>query len=103
PAHRRLRRATTFPYTTHFRSIRHHTSGSAGSEISLPRMAVKPHSSTHRWICSPARRTSFVGIGGLSPPLHPRGRAGSTRRRPAPDRKSTRLNSSHVKISYAVF
>src|SRR5215475_14659092 len=24
-------------------------------------------------------------------------------RRPAPDRKSTRLNSSHVKISYAVF
>src|SRR5690606_41403239 len=26
-----------------------------------------------------------------------------TRARPTPDRKSTRLNSSHVKISYAVF
>src|SRR5690606_40590178 len=29
--------------------------------------------------------------------------AATSRRKPAPDRKSTRLNSSHVKISYAVF
>src|SRR5271165_7479286 len=33
----------------------------------------------------------------LARPLHPRGRKGPQ------DRKSTRLNSSHVKISYAVF
>src|SRR6266568_8682488 len=34
------------------------------------------------------------------PPPLPRRRG---RRRPAPDRKSTRLNSSHSSISYAVF
>src|SRR5690606_41182527 len=32
-----------------------------------------------------------------------RGSAGATRSGRRPDRKSTRLNSSHVKISYAVF
>src|SRR5437762_5585398 len=31
------------------------------------------------------------------------GAGGSARRRPSPDRKSTRLNSSHRCISYAVF
>src|SRR5256885_13063373 len=31
------------------------------------------------------------------------GNAGRRRRRPNPDRKSTRLNSSHLVISYAVF
>src|SRR5690606_40850284 len=30
-------------------------------------------------------------------------RVGATKQRALPDRKSTRLNSSHVKISYAVF
>src|SRR2546426_5031560 len=34
-------------------------------------------------------------------PVEPRGRARGRRRRP--DRKSTRLNSSHLVISYAVF
>src|SRR5690606_40551016 len=34
-------------------------------------------------------------------PGHPGGGGGAAR--PRPDRKSTRLNSSHVKISYAVF
>src|SRR5436309_8680711 len=38
----------------------------------------------------------------IAPRRLPRWRAGPGRRRP-PDRKSTRLNSSHVKISYAVF
>src|SRR5690606_41962783 len=41
------------------------------------------------------------------PPEHHRrllaGPLGRDRGRAAPDRKSTRLNSSHVKISYAVF
>src|SRR5207302_11408541 len=35
--------------------------------------------------------------------LHRRGRHGPQRREGHGDRKSTRLNSSHVKISYAVF
>src|SRR5436305_8489717 len=37
----------------------------------------------------------------LDPPLRGRGR--SSRSRSSADRKSTRLNSSHVRISYAVF
>src|SRR5690606_41906597 len=41
---------------------------------------------------------------GTSPPPTRTARATSQRRHPPrPDRKSTRLNSSHVKISYAVF
>src|SRR5690554_1308836 len=44
---------------------------------------------------------------GLEEPHHAllpgRGRTPGRRTLPAPDRKSTRLNSSHVRISYAVF
>src|SRR5436309_15961476 len=36
-------------------------------------------------------------------PRHPPARRGRADRQPHRDRKSTRLNSSHVKISYAVF
>src|SRR5690349_21923990 len=39
---------------------------------------------------------------GARPAREPR-RAGARRGCPLPDRKSTRLNSSHVEISYAVF
>src|SRR5690606_41871217 len=76
-------RPTLFPYTTLFRSSR--SSRASCSAISLH----PPESLT---ILSTRVRLN-------------------TRRRPAPhgkagptaDRKSTRLNSSHVKISYAVF
>ena len=33
-------------------SMRHQTSGSAGSEIISPRIAVNPHSTTQKWIWS---------------------------------------------------
>src|SRR2546427_5001816 len=81
---RRPPRSTLFPYTTLFRS-----------KILLP---LDPR----------AER--------VEPPLHPEAlwwlghvciaeysRAARERTRPAPDRKSTRLNSSHSQISYAVF
>src|SRR3989442_11341773 len=78
---RRPPRSTLFPYTTLFRSH-------------------------HRPAAPRARRARRMGRrargGGL-------GRDGAARRgtgHPAPsrpDRKSTRLNSSHVRISYAVF
>src|SRR6266511_5184613 len=48
-------------------------------------------------------------LSGRSPPAlcsrspAPPAATGRTGRDPPPDRKSTRLNSSHVKISYAVF
>src|SRR3712207_7265691 len=43
--------------------------------------------------------------GGSRPPPAPGGgrRRRTAARRPTPDRKSTRLNSSHANISYAVF
>src|SRR5690349_23264342 len=72
---RRPPRSTLFPYTTLFRSpVRAHE---------------RRHPSDPRapWLGSPARRSP---------------RASRSRRRPG-DRKSTRLNSSHVEISYAVF
>src|SRR3712207_8776707 len=46
-----------------------------------------------------------VPRGGRAPPHTPDGTVGWAGRRPErlPDRKSTRLNSSHANISYAVF
>src|SRR5688572_33325446 len=75
---RRPPRSTLFPYTTLFRSCR----GRGGRR-------------------APAHRG---GRGRCRPP-RPRGRAraGGRRSRAARDRKSTRLNSSHSQISYAVF
>src|SRR5438105_10141989 len=68
-------RSTLFPYTTLFRSLR------------------KPHQLLHPL----PRRTRPT----LRPHLVPRPRP--RQRNPLPDRKSTRLNSSHEWISYAVF
>src|SRR2546430_13535308 len=78
---RRPPRSTLFPYTTLFRSI--------GSECVAARRYRR---------CIGKR---LAGGGQFWSPLvqHPAGPFG----RPALDRKSTRLNSSHSQISYAVF
>src|SRR5690606_41828136 len=88
--------STSFPYTTLFRSLgkRLERSGRPGYRDGLGRRDAARHASSAITAAS-ARRS----------------RAGSTRERAgrrttamrARDRKSTRLNSSHVKISYAVF
>src|SRR5256885_5554408 len=71
---RRPPRSTLFPYTTLFRSPRRPTGKSFSLNCALP------------------RRTSFTNSGArLEEKSHQR------------DRKSTRLNSSHLVISYAVF
>src|SRR2546430_5868933 len=72
---RRPPRSTLFPYTTLFRSATPH---GAGREVRQADRHVHRH----------ARRLSGAG--------------GRGARRSA-DRKSTRLNSSHSQISYAVF
>src|SRR5947209_12672958 len=72
---RRPPRSTLFPYTTLFRSRLH------------ARRATGP---------ARARPGSRAGAA-------PRAAARSTRSRERADRKSTRLNSSHANISYAVF
>src|SRR3712207_8894575 len=92
---RRPPRSTLFPYTTLFRSVRG-AGASAGraeplAEESQRRRAhalpaLRGVSGRH---VPPAERRS------LHQPAPSRGRGG--------DRKSTRLNSSHANISYAVF
>src|SRR5688572_31767632 len=72
---RRPPRSTLFPYTTLFRSTARH---------GQPRRVV---------LLGPRRDPR------LREPLRPAG----LRRGDGPDRKSTRLNSSHSQISYAVF
>src|SRR5690349_23039292 len=75
---RRPPRSTLFPYTTLFRSR------------DFPRLAPRKH--------PPTSRTRFSRLRCRRPSC--RGAARSYLRK---DRKSTRLNSSHVEISYAVF
>src|SRR3712207_8553260 len=78
---RRPPRSTLFPYTTLFRSGAHPgAGGGAGWK------AVGAH-------LHDARGTARLGHPPARPQLAGRG----------PDRKSTRLNSSHANISYAVF
>src|SRR2546427_9500567 len=87
---RRPPRSTLFPYTTLFRS-----------RLPLDTQSFTPF----RMYRSP-RRTAFVEIEAASEPA-----PGSEREKAAVispdarrgDRKSTRLNSSHSQISYAVF
>src|SRR5947209_7454231 len=98
---RRPPRSTLFPYTTLFRSSPS-TRASASPERSrssaLRRRGARRWSSTTR--CSPAaptrsrRAASRRGC---------RSRRWTRQARPWRDRKSTRLNSSHANISYAVF
>src|SRR2546426_9316712 len=76
---RRPPRSTLFPYTTLFRSGRHHDPCA--------------HGAAHRRGTRTQRRL-------LRPDTEPRSARPWTRVR---DRKSTRLNSSHLVISYAVF
>src|SRR3989442_11896929 len=71
---RRPPRSTLFPYTTLFRSL--------GRRVVGPRL---PDSAA----------AGFPGVVVVFP--------GFAARVAKPDRKSTRLNSSHVRISYAVF
>src|SRR3712207_6960867 len=79
---RRPPRSTLFPYTTLFRSPLNHKEPSAQSGPATP----QPHqSSLPRRICR-CNQSSF-NVTSLS----------------TLDRKSTRLNSSHANISYAVF
>src|SRR5256885_8582910 len=88
---RRPPRSTLFPYTTLFRS--NHTAQPPGLPNhlawSLGHLALAMHRAAERIDGAPVPGGDFAP--GRSAP-------GA-----APDRKSTRLNSSHLVISYAVF
>src|SRR5690606_41794957 len=87
---------TLFPYTTLFRSPPNARPGSSARPARCRRRPSPAPSRRRPW-CFPARRPTRRG--GRTPSSS----AISSRLLFAVDRKSTRLNSSHVKISYAVF
>src|SRR5438876_2384687 len=89
---RRPPRSTLFPYTTLFRS--HFESMKIGILIGDSASAQAVHiDSITGCSNSGCALTSLVDIASTY----------QTGNAPAPDRKSTRLNSSHPSISYAVF
>src|SRR2546426_5330172 len=85
---RRPPRSTLFPYTTLSRSPPVHAQRALRGRLHV--LAVRLFSRDHRRRGSPARRAERARRAA---------RAGAR----LPDRKSTRLNSSHLVISYAVF
>src|SRR3712207_7707235 len=82
---RRPPRSTLFPYTTLFRS--------AGNGQDAHATSARPTAS----------RARAAGRTRARPGARADGRAGRRRDATPEDRKSTRLNSSHANISYAVF
>src|SRR3712207_8040220 len=93
---RRPPRSTLCPYTTLFRSR------------TRPRRLALAHSTRPSISCGCSAASRTCSLGQSSSHLRRRGSAPSCPRpRPTcpglPDRKSTRLNSSHANISYAVF
>src|SRR3712207_6882852 len=87
---RRPPRSTLFPYTTLFRSRLHLVPVVATVAALVDRLAERPEVVGDR-----GRRDAEHA--GDSPARQPLGGEGRE------DRKSTRLNSSHANISYAVF
>src|SRR3712207_8881057 len=87
---RRPPRSTLFPYTTLFRS-----GGGARRGLPDPRPAGDAQTALRV-----ARRAEVRLVGDRGLPAPRRAAAGGEHH---PDRKSTRLNSSHANISYAVF
>src|SRR2546430_8950247 len=88
---RRPPRSTLFPYTTLFRSLLPREERAESGRYDLPR-----HSDHRRRAVLPCRRRPALQV-------PPSGAIRARNVRPRRDRKSTRLNSSHSQISYAVF
>src|SRR3712207_7197257 len=88
---RRPPRSTLFPYTTLFRSGRREN---RVEPVRAPEAQVARTERLRQTLVVTRARNAFVPPK-LAPAFHKRGRR--------EDRKSTRLNSSHANISYAVF
>src|SRR2546430_10312335 len=85
---RRPPRSTLFPYTTLFRSLRDvYTPGVARVCLAIQKdaQAALDFTALGRTVAIVTNGTAVLGLGNIG------------------DRKSTRLNSSHSQISYAVF
>src|SRR5699024_11696459 len=89
---------TLFPYTTLFRSPLSPFRRTAAVPPVLPMVNTTGHpSGTQLWSTYPELHRIWNSI------LHPVSLVHNVLSKTEADRKSTRLNSSHVSISYAVF
>src|SRR5256885_5634997 len=90
---RRPPRSTLFPYTTLFRSglAAHHALVALGGALERKHLRHRPHAGVH------GEGQRVLRVDGRAR------RPADDRAAPEEDRKSTRLNSSHLVISYAVF
>src|SRR5690554_7510994 len=95
---RRRPTSTLFPYTTLFRSGDGGTGGEGGTggTAVLPPIEVDEH--LRRWGPDQGLERPVWSVG-----ADRGGNVWAANREALLDRKSTRLNSSHVRISYAVF
>src|SRR3989454_6406658 len=91
---RRPPRSTLFPYTTLFRS--------RDREAGVARPGVRRRAPPESLACVLGRRAEGDHARAEHEGRHPQ-QVRRRERRVAQDRKSTRLNSSHLVISYAVF
>src|SRR3712207_8672228 len=92
---RRPPRSTLFPYTTLFRSDQGAVTSAGPGHVDLERKSGGA-------LLAGGQRGGFnMGLAGQLPSWHQQ-RAHALQSG-SPDRKSTRLNSSHANISYAVF
>src|SRR3712207_7642736 len=92
---RRPPRSTLFPYTTLFRSLGEEGQHRQPDQEPVGAAAAHPQGSPERLRLGRRERVEVLQRGGEQ--LVERGE------RKVGDRKSTRLNSSHANISYAVF
>src|SRR3712207_7848825 len=91
---RRPPRSTLFPYTTLFRS------GRTGATVVLATVVARALLAHRNVLC---RKATPDGCAGHLPSSCRAAQAGRGAAADREDRKSTRLNSSHANISYAVF
>src|SRR3712207_7937718 len=94
---RRPPRSTLFPYTTLFRSVLLHRA--AQPDRGIGRLAHAQQCDAHHRVALVDGVAARVAADGVAQQRHRRLRLAEEH----PDRKSTRLNSSHANISYAVF
>src|SRR2546430_9179156 len=100
---RRPPRSTLFPYTTLSRSLRHALREQAGEDPPAPFVVSLDHAADGGDVgvrTARLRQADPVGVPAQAAVL---GRREPDAAAEAGDRKSTRLNSSHSQISYAVF
>src|SRR2546426_3897756 len=90
---RRPPRSTLFPYTTLFRSI----NAPATAEQERQRMQLEIYKAIR------SRAITGVDVSVVNGIVYLDGRVDTESQKLDRDRKSTRLNSSHLVISYAVF